>query len=113
MLEALRLCENIYSFTWVDDKSSFPMLFDAFLDILLATSLRELTIRSYSDLGPIVWAKLNTMRGLRKVAVWCMEGPPQILQGWAGLLGSTLTELELGVRRPAPSGAPAAAQSHS
>ena len=37
VLEALRLCENIYSFTWVDDKSSFSMLFDAFLDVLLTT----------------------------------------------------------------------------
>ena len=42
-------------------------------------------------------ATLNTFTGLHKIAIWCMEGPPRVLQGWADRLGSTLTELELGV----------------
>jgi hypothetical protein len=97
VLGALRLCSNIVSFSWVDDMSSSSAIFEAFLDILRNTCLRELTIRTYSDLGSRVWQKLNSMSGLSKVAVWCMEGPPQVLIGWAGLLGNTLTELELGV----------------
>ncbi|KAI9465914.1 hypothetical protein BJY52DRAFT_1202147 [Lactarius psammicola] len=68
VLKALRLCDNLYSFTWVDD----------------------------TDLGEDAWTLLNTFTNLQKVAIWCMNGPPRVLQGWAPLLGSTLTELELG-----------------
>ena len=61
--------------------------------------LRELTIRSHSDLGSHVWSELSKWTGLCKINIWCMEGPPRVLQGWAGLeLGKTLTELVLGVR---------------
>ena len=98
VLKALCLCENLYSFTWVDDKSALPTVFLAFLKILRDLPLRALTLRTYSDLGEDAWAFLNTMPDLQKVAIWCMDGPPRVLQGWAPILGSTLTELELGVR---------------
>jgi hypothetical protein len=98
VLKALSLCENLYSFTWVDDTSALPTVFLSFLKILRDLPLRALTLRTYSDPGEDAWAFLNTMPDLQKVAIWCMNGPPRVLQGWAPLLGSTLTELELGVR---------------
>jgi hypothetical protein len=98
VLRALSLCENLYSFTWVDDTSALPSVFLSFLRILRDLPLRALTLRTYSDPGEDAWAFLNTIPNLQKVAIWCMNGPPRVLQGWAPLLGSTLTELELGVR---------------
>jgi hypothetical protein len=98
VLKALRLCYNLYSFTWVDDTSASPAAFLSFLNILRTLPLRALTLRTYSDLGENAWAFLNTLPNLQKVAIWCMNGPPRVLQGWAPLLGNTLTELELGVR---------------
>jgi hypothetical protein len=98
VLKALHLCENLYSFTWVDDTSALPTIFLSFLKVLRDLPLRALTLRTYSDLGEDAWTSLNTIPALQKVAIWCMDGPPRVLQGWAPLLGSTLTELELGVR---------------
>jgi len=97
VLKALSLCNNLYSFTWADT-SAPPIVFLSFLNILRDLPLRALTLRTYSDLGEDAWASLNTFPNLQKVAIWCMDGPPRVLQGWAPLLGSTLTELELGVR---------------
>ncbi|KAH9965371.1 hypothetical protein BC827DRAFT_1126809 [Russula dissimulans] len=96
VLKALLLCENLHSFTWVDDTSASPAVFLSFLNILRNLPLRALTLRTYSDLGEDAWAVLNTFSDLQKVAIWCMNGPPRVLQCWAPLLGSTLTELELG-----------------
>lgn len=98
VLKALCLCENLYSFTWVDDTAVSTNIFLSFLNVLHDLPLRALTLRTYSDLGEDAWAFLNTFPELQKVAIWCMHGPPRVLQGWAPLLGSTLTELELGVR---------------
>jgi hypothetical protein len=98
VLKALFLCENLYSFTWVDDTSALPTVFLSFLKILRDLPLRALTLRTKSDLGEDAWAFLNTIPNLQKMAIWCGDGPPRVLQGWAPLLGSTLTELELGVR---------------
>ena len=98
VLKALRLCSNLYSFTWIDDTSTPPTVFLSFLNVLRDLPLRALTLRTYSDLGEDAWAFLNTFSNLQKVAIWCMNGPPRVLHGWAPLLGSTLTELELGVR---------------
>ncbi len=98
ILKALSLCENLYSFTWVDDTSTSPTVFLSFLKILRHLPLRALTLRTYSDLGEDAWPLLNAIPDLQKVAIWCMNGPPRVLQGWAPLLGNTLTELELGVR---------------
>jgi len=99
VLRALCLCDSLYSFTWVDDTASAPpTVFLSFLNILRDLPLRALTLRTYSDLGVDAWGLLNTLPNLQKVAIWCMNGPPRVLQGWAPLLGSTLTELELGVR---------------
>ncbi|KAI0254425.1 hypothetical protein BJV78DRAFT_917833 [Lactifluus subvellereus] len=96
VLRALRLCDNLYSFTWVDDTPASSTAFLSFLNILRGLPLRALTLRTYSDLGEDAWAFLNTFPNLQKVAIWCMNGPPRVLQYWAPLLGSTLTELELG-----------------
>ncbi|KAI0002410.1 hypothetical protein BJV74DRAFT_765412 [Russula compacta] len=96
VLKALRLCENLYSFTWVDDTAVSTNIFPSFLNVLHDLPLRALTLRTYSDLGEDAWAFLNTFPDLQKVAIWCMHGPPRVLQGWAPLLGSTLTELDLG-----------------
>ena len=98
VLKALSLCDNLYSFTWVDDTSSLPTVFLSFLKVLRGLPLRALTLRTYSDPGEDAWTFLNTIPDLQKVAIWCMNGPPRVLQGWAPRLGSTLTELELGVR---------------
>ncbi|KAH9975540.1 hypothetical protein BGW80DRAFT_1297730 [Lactifluus volemus] len=96
VLRALRLCHNLYSFTWVDDTPASPSTFLSFLIILRSLPLRALTLRTYSDLGEDAWSLINTLTRLQKVAIWCMHGPPRVLQCWAPLLGSTLTELELG-----------------
>ncbi|KAH9006385.1 hypothetical protein EDB86DRAFT_3070398 [Lactarius hatsudake] len=96
VLKALCLCDNLYSFTWIDDTSVSPTAFLSFLDVLRGLPLRAITLRTYSDLGEDTWTLLNTFSNLQKVAVWCMNGPPRVLQGWAPLLGNTLTELELG-----------------
>lgn len=97
-LAALSLCTNLHSLTWIDDTSSTnASLLLSFLDVIRSLPVRELTIRTHSDLGEEVWAQLITLTGLRKVSIWCMEGPPRVLQGWSEPLGSTLTHLELGV----------------
>ncbi|KAI0067612.1 hypothetical protein BV25DRAFT_1846723 [Artomyces pyxidatus] len=96
ILDALRLCTSLHSFAWMDDTSSSPAVFMAFLDVLKGIPFRALTLRTYSDLGEPTWTVLNTLSGLQKISVWSMDGPPRVLQGWAGQLGSTLKELELG-----------------
>lgn len=70
----------------------------SFLHVLRNSPIKEITVRSYSDLGEEVWEQLRQMTGLRKIAIWSMEGPPRVLQGWSEKLGDTLTHLELGVR---------------
>ncbi|CAA7260412.1 unnamed protein product [Cyclocybe aegerita] len=95
-LAALALCTNLRSITWIDDCSTTDTTLLAFLDVARTLPLRELTIRTHSDLGETVWSQLISLTGLRKVSIWCMEGPPRVLQGWSGPLGSTLTHLELG-----------------
>ncbi len=97
VLKVLRHCDNLYSFTWIDDTSVFPAAFLSFLDVLRGLPLRAITLRTYSDLGEDAWTLLNTFTNLQKVEIWSMNGPPRVLQGWAPLLGGTLTELELGV----------------
>ena len=97
VLRALRLCDNLYSFTWIDDTTASPAAFLSFLDVLRDLPVRAITLRTYSDHGEDAWSLLNTFTNLQKVAIWCMNGPPRVLHGWAPLLGSTLTELELGV----------------
>lgn len=72
-------------------------IFPSLLAIIRVHPLREFRIRTHSDLGAEVWSELITVTGLRKISIWCMEGPPRVLQGWSESLGDTLTELELGV----------------
>ncbi|TFK50924.1 hypothetical protein OE88DRAFT_1630681 [Heliocybe sulcata] len=94
-LAALRLCCNIVSFSWIDD-SFAEETFLAFLRVITDLPLQGLTIRTSGDLGDAVWEKLQALTGLRKIAIWSMEGPPRVLKGWAQHLTSTLTHLELG-----------------
>ena len=96
-LKALALCENLESLTWIDDSSVKDPILLSFLAIVRLHPLREITIRTHSDLGEQVWSQLIALTGLRKISIWCMEGPPRVLQGWSESLGDTLTHLELGV----------------
>ncbi|KAK7052811.1 hypothetical protein VNI00_004130 [Paramarasmius palmivorus] len=96
-LAALSLCTNIYSMTWIDDTATTGTVLLRFLWVLRNLPLRSLTIRTHSDLGEDVWQELITLQGLEKLSIWCMEGPPRVLQGWSNTLGKTLTHLELGV----------------
>lgn len=99
IVAALRLCTNITSATWVDDTLTPEANFLPILDVLMTLPLRELTIRTQYDPGERVWSRLNTIQGIRRLSVWSLEwGPPRVLQGWADLLSSSLTYLELGVR---------------
>lgn len=98
IVAALKLCTNLTSATWVDDTLTPEANFLPILDVLMTLPLRELTIRTQYDPGERVWARLNTIQGIRRLSVWSLErGPPRVLQGWAGLLSSSLTHLELGV----------------
>ncbi|KAJ7496781.1 hypothetical protein FB451DRAFT_1208764 [Mycena latifolia] len=100
-LRALALCTNLRSMTWIDDYR-FPGSDDFFLSFISVVRhhpLRALTIRTHSELGEATWAQLTTLTGLRKISIWCLEGPPYLLgtgRGWADHLRSTLTHLELG-----------------
>ncbi|KAG1746389.1 hypothetical protein EDB19DRAFT_355896 [Suillus lakei] len=97
IVAALRLCTNLTSATWVDDTLTPEPNFLPILDVLMTLPLRELTIRTQYDPGERVWAKLNTIQGIHRLSVWSLEwGPPRVLQGWADLLSSSLTHLELG-----------------
>ena len=96
----MKLCTNIQSFSWSDespDASHNDEVLLTFLKILQNLNLRQLTIRTYLGLGEEVWKKLQEFRGLTKVSLRVMEGPPRVLQGWSEHLGPTLTHLELGV----------------
>ncbi|KAJ7876056.1 hypothetical protein B0H14DRAFT_2714450 [Mycena olivaceomarginata] len=99
-LHALSLCTNLRSMTWVGDFKRFSgsdSVFLSFLSVIRNHPLRSLTIRTHSDLGEEAWAELTKLTGLRKVSIWCLEGPPYLLgNGWANRLRSTLTHLELG-----------------
>lgn len=118
-VHALSLCTNLHSLTWTDDCASTNYVIFSLpnfarptrqhelseqhplLSLLSAIKssqapLRELVIRSNSDLGSHVWSELSHWTGLTKIAVWCMDGQPRVLQGWAGKeLGRTLRKLEL------------------
>ncbi|KAG1824413.1 uncharacterized protein BJ212DRAFT_523497 [Suillus subaureus] len=97
IVAALRLCTNLTSATWVDDTTTPEANFLPILDVLMTLPLQELTIRTQYDPGERVWARLNTIQGIRRLSVWSLEwGPPRVLQGWADLLSSSLTHLELG-----------------
>jgi hypothetical protein len=96
-LKALALCKNLESMTWIDDISAKGPVLLSFLAVVRLHPLREITIRTHSDLGEKTWSQLITISGLRKISIWCMEGPPRVLQGWSESLGDTLTHLELGV----------------
>ena len=96
---ALRLCTNLQSFTWMDDGTDSTNDSDllAYLDILQLLGFKELIIRTSSGISTVVWDRLIQIDGLRKVGIWCLHGQPRVLQGWSQKLGRSLTHLELGV----------------
>ncbi|PSR73361.1 hypothetical protein PHLCEN_2v10796, partial [Hermanssonia centrifuga] len=96
---ALRMCTNIKSFTWMDDghDDRHDTELIAYLDILQELRVQELIIRTSSGINAVVWDRLTEIDGLCKVAIWCLNGQPRVLQGWSEKLGSSLTHLELGV----------------
>ncbi|KAF5354921.1 hypothetical protein D9756_005665 [Leucocoprinus leucothites] len=98
ILRALSLCTNLRSLTWSDDSSIADDTLLSLIEVIRKHkhSLKKLTIRTHSDLGAEVWEQLNTLTGLRSISLWCMEGPPRVLQDWSEPLGPTLTHLELG-----------------
>ncbi|KAF8917901.1 hypothetical protein CPB85DRAFT_1283866 [Mucidula mucida] len=93
---ALSRCKNLQSLTWTDDGSTSSHILFGFLNALHSIPIRNLTIQSNGDLGEDVWSTLKKRTGLHKLSIWCMEGPPRVLQGWSPLLGDTLESLELG-----------------
>ena len=98
--EALRMCKNLRSFTWVDDAhdSNNDENFLAYLYILQGLPhVSELIIRTSVGISDEVWDKLIEFTKLQKIAIWCLHGKPRILQGWSEKLGNSLTHLELGV----------------
>ncbi|KAH7883257.1 hypothetical protein F5I97DRAFT_1980502 [Phlebopus sp. FC_14] len=97
VVAALRLCTNLVSATWVDDTDTPEANFLPILQVLITLPLKELIIRTHHDVGERAWTLLNSMKGICRLSVWSLEwGPPRVLQGWADLLSSTLTHLELG-----------------
>ncbi|XP_006461408.1 hypothetical protein AGABI2DRAFT_185661 [Agaricus bisporus var. bisporus H97] len=98
ILRALSLYTKLISFAWIDDSIETDNTLLSLIHVIRDRQhpLRELTIRTHSDLGTEVWSKLNTLTGLHSISLWCMEGPPRVLQGWSEPLGSTLSHLELG-----------------
>lgn len=94
---ALRLCTNLVSVTWWDRSKSAEVNFMPILEVLMTLPLKELNLHTQYDIGDRAWALLNKMSGIRRLSVWSLDwGPPRVLQGWAELLGPTLTHLELG-----------------
>ncbi len=78
-----------------DDRHDTELI--AYLDILQELGVQELIIRTSSGINAVVWDRLTDIDGLCKVAIWCLNGQPRVLQGWSEKLGSSLTHLELGV----------------
>ncbi|KAL5504614.1 hypothetical protein ACEPAH_7277 [Sanghuangporus vaninii] len=95
-VRALSLCTSLNSFTWVDDSFLPDEMLLSILGVLKSLPLRELTIRTFKNLGPSVWDTLHQLKGLSRISIFCMEGPPRILQGWSETLAPTLTHLDLG-----------------
>lgn len=97
-LIALSRCKNLQSFTWLDNGATGSIVLFGFLNALHNIAIRNLAIQTNGDLGDEVWSILQRRAGLRRLSIWCMEGPPRVLQGWSERLGDTLESLELGVR---------------
>ena len=113
-VRALRLCTSLHSFSWVDNGYIPDEHLLTILDALKSLPLHELTIRTFKNLGSPVWDALHQFRSLtvsvfytlrsqtvqmcyQSVSIFCMEGPPRILQGWSEIPAPTLTHLDLGV----------------
>ncbi|KAF6746784.1 hypothetical protein DFP72DRAFT_1035377 [Ephemerocybe angulata] len=98
VIKLLSLCTSLKSLTWSDDSRSRGYALVAFLDVIktLPHPLEELNIRTHNDPAPEVWEEVYKLEGLKRVSIWCMEGPPRVLQGWCEKLGPTLESLELG-----------------
>ncbi|KAL5521347.1 hypothetical protein ACEPAG_9272 [Sanghuangporus baumii] len=95
-VRALSLCTSLHSFVWEDGNFLPDEMLLSILGVLKTLPLRELTIRTFKNLGPSVWDTLHQFKDLSSVTIFCMEGPPRILQGWSETLAPTLTHLDLG-----------------
>ncbi|CCM00840.1 uncharacterized protein FIBRA_02882 [Fibroporia radiculosa] len=98
-LAALRLCVNLKGFSWSDDSKDlvdYEELRASFFPILRVLPIKEIVIHTYPGLSEELWSEFIEFTGLQKVAIWTVEGPPRILQGWSEKLGPSLTHLELG-----------------
>ncbi|KAK0212415.1 hypothetical protein DFS33DRAFT_1281298 [Desarmillaria ectypa] len=95
-LIAVSRCSNLQSMTWIDDSSTANSVLFAFMNAIHNLPVRGMTIRTLGDFGEEVWRTLRQRTGLRKLSLWCMDGPPRIPEGWSDILGDTLTHLELG-----------------
>lgn len=95
-LRALSLCKHLQSFSWIDQSSTADSSLLALLAVVRVHPLREICIKTHRNISDQVWAKLITFSGICRISIWCMEGPPRVLQGWAESLSTTLTHLELG-----------------
>ncbi|KAJ7072742.1 hypothetical protein C8F01DRAFT_1105067 [Mycena amicta] len=109
-LNALSLCTNLASLTWIDDIPSSPCLQsvadgdrnpDTETLALIALAQRlprlsSLTLRTYNDLSPEAWSKLASISGLRRLSLWCFSSPHFLTGNWiSGPLAESLTHLEL------------------
>ncbi|KJA20458.1 hypothetical protein HYPSUDRAFT_88713 [Hypholoma sublateritium FD-334 SS-4] len=93
---ALALCANLHSLTWIEESACAPDTLPALLSVVRMLPLRALTIRTHNDLSADAWAQIIALEGVRRVVLWCMEGPPRALHSQPLPLGTTLTHLELG-----------------
>lgn len=96
VLEALSLCKNLTSFTWIDDYTESDLL-RSFLAALRRLFVQDVTIRTHSELGDPVWSEIIRLGRLEKLSIWCMFGPSDLLQCSTVAFKDTLTHLEIGV----------------
>ncbi|EGO26319.1 hypothetical protein SERLADRAFT_414402 [Serpula lacrymans var. lacrymans S7.9] len=96
LLRKPHLAKHVRHVTETDNDQSPSHAIHNIITILSSLPLRALTIRTRADLGQHVWKRISDFKNLQSVAVWSMEGPPRVLQGWAEHLSHSLTHLELG-----------------
>ena len=97
--EALRLCTNLRSFSWVyaahDVKDNRELADD--LDILRALpQVNKLLIRTAAGIGEEEWRKLAQFPGLRSLEIWSHRTQVPQFPGWSANLQETLVSLDLG-----------------
>ncbi|TCD69405.1 hypothetical protein EIP91_007752 [Steccherinum ochraceum] len=97
--QALRLCTNLRSFSWVyaehDLRSSSELTHD--LDILRSLGrLKHLVIRTAAGINEEAWTKLTQLPGLQSIELWSARTHTPLFPGWSAKLRESLVSLELG-----------------